>query len=64
MKWDQIESKWALMARRIRADWGDHRIETTETSIQTVKRRDAATPNLADARPFAVKEAESKTSAK
>ena len=64
MNWDQIESKWALMTRRIRADFGDGRIETTEVSAHTLKRRDPVAPTIADSQAFAVNESEFKTSAK
>ena len=63
VNWDQIESKWALMTRRIRADWGDDLNETTEVSLQTLKRRDAVAPGIADTRAFVGKETEFKTSA-
>ena len=64
MNWDQIESKWALMTRRIRADFGDERMKTNEVSVRTLKRRDAVAPTIADGQAFAVKESEFKTSAK
>jgi len=63
MKWDQIESKWALMTRRIRADFGDGRIET-EAPIRTSKGRASVAPSIADSQTFTVKDSEFKTSAK
>ncbi|MDO8883335.1 MAG: hypothetical protein U0934_09385 [Pseudotabrizicola sp.] len=64
MKWDQIESKWAVMTRRIRADWGDDRIAAREGSVRTLKRRDDTTPGIADTQVFAVTDSEIKTPAK
>ncbi len=64
MKWDQIESKWALMTRRIRVDWDDERTGPTHASVGTVKRRDAGTATIADGQAAAAKDPEFKTSAK
>lgn len=64
MNWDQIESKWALMTRRIRADFGDGCSKTTDASDRTLKRRDPVAPTIADSQAFAVNESEFKTSAK
>jgi hypothetical protein len=64
MKWDQIERKWALMTRRIRADFSDERIEATEMSFRNLKHRDPLTPKIADSQAFVVMESEFKTSAK
>jgi hypothetical protein len=64
MKWEQIESKWALMTRRIRADWDCDRIETTGASVRTLKRPDPLKATIADSRNSAVKDSELKTSAR
>jgi hypothetical protein len=64
MKWDQIESKWALMTRRIRADWGGDHVEATEMPIRGPKRREAVPQGIADRQAFAPKESELKTSVK
>jgi hypothetical protein len=64
MKWDQIESKWALMTRRIRADFGDARIAVSDVSGRSLDRRDRLAPAIADSQAFAVKQSEFKTSAK
>jgi hypothetical protein len=63
MKWDQIETKWALMTRRIRADLGEGRSEVTTGRILTLDRRGTARPSVADAQLSALQEPESKTSA-
>jgi len=63
MNWDQIESKWALMTRRIRADWRDERSESTG-SASLPKRRDGLAAAIADNQNAAVTETEFKTSAK
>lgn len=64
MKWDQIETKWALMTRRIRADLGESRTEMKTGSVRSLNRRDIVRPAVADAQLSALKEPESKTSAK
>lgn len=64
MKWDQIESKWALMTRRIRADWDDERTGPTRASDGTFKRRDVNTATIADGQSSAARESEFKISAK
>ncbi len=64
MKWDQIETKWALMTRRIRADLGDVRTEVTSGFVRTHNRRDTVRPAVAEAQLAALKDPESKTSAK
>lgn len=64
MNWDQIESKWTLMTRRIRADFGDGRIEATQVSVRTIKRHDPVAATIADSQTLAVKEPEFKISAK
>ena len=64
MKWDQIETKWALMTRRIRADLGEGRSEVTTGFVRVHNRRDTVQPVVADAQLSALKEPESKTTAK
>lgn len=64
MKWDQIESKWALMTRRIRADLCDDRTDATKGTVRTPKARDTLTATIADSRTSAVKDSEFKTSVK
>lgn len=63
MKWDQIETKWTLMTRRIRADLGEGRTEVTTGLVRTLDRRVTAKTSVADAQLSALKEPESKTSA-
>ncbi len=64
MKWDQIESKWALMTRRIRLDFCDERTEVAKGLVHTPKRRDSVSPTVADSQLSALKDPESKTSTK
>ncbi len=64
MKWDQIESKWALMTRRIRADFGDERNAASGVSRQADQRGDLFPTQIADSQAFAAKVSEFKTSAK
>ena len=64
MNWDQIENKWALMTRRIRADWRDERAEAAGGSASMSRRRDGLASAIADNQNTAVTETEFKTSAK
>jgi hypothetical protein len=64
MNWDQIESKWALMTRRIRADWSDEAAEVAGKSARSSNRRDAVAATIADSRTSADKDVVSKSSAK
>lgn len=64
MKWDQIESKWALMTRRIRADFCEDRAEVVGGGPNTFTRHDSAGPAIADSQLSALMNPESKTSAK
>jgi hypothetical protein len=63
MKWDQIETKWTLMTRRIRADLGESRTEVTTGLVRTLDRRGTVKPSVADTQLSAPQESESKTSA-
>ena len=47
MNWDQIESKWVLMTRRIRADFGDTQDDATGVSVRTVTRRETLDASIA-----------------
>lgn len=64
MNWDQIESKWAAMTRRIRADWAADRIETTRASVRALKGRDAAAKTIAESETAAANAPEFKTATK
>ena len=64
MKWDQIESRWALMTQRIRADLCDERAQVTRGLVQTRNRRDAVGPTVAISKHTAPKDPECKTSSK
>ena len=48
MNWDQIESKWATMTRRVRADWTIARPDTLPKMPRLPVRGDVTQPLLAD----------------
>ena len=65
MKWDQIETKWAAMTRRIRADYASceaDRIVPTRRPARGVQGPDAAT--IAESMTAASNDPEFKSSAK
>jgi hypothetical protein len=65
MKWDQIETKWALMTRRIRADIGDERHDAVKAdgkSADGLTRREKAI--IARNQILALQDPEFKTAAK
>jgi hypothetical protein len=64
MNWDQIESRWALMTHRIRADFCDERTDVAKGLVHTLTRRDSVSPTVADGQISALKVPESKTPAK
>lgn len=67
MKWDQIETKWAAMTRRIRADYASceaDRIEPANCPSRGVQGRDALSATIADRMNAPANEPEIKTSAK
>lgn len=64
MNWDQIESKWALMTRRIRADWSDDRTSAIGPSARSPARPAALAATIVDSQTSAANGSEFKTSAK
>lgn len=48
MNWDQIESKWAAMTRRVRADWMTDRPDAIAQSVRRTARSDARSAVAAD----------------
>jgi len=64
MKWDQIESKWALRTRRIRADCGAERTDSAVATVGSLKRIDALAAKISDSQTAAVSDLELKTSAR
>ena len=67
MKWDQIETKWAAMTRRIRADYAScetDRIKPTNRPSRGQPGRDALSATIADNMTASAKDPEFKTSAK
>ncbi|RYI23970.1 MAG: hypothetical protein EON48_07675 [Acetobacteraceae bacterium] len=64
MEWKQIETSWAAMTRRIRADYLSDRIEGSRSSTRDMQGRDALAANIADRVAAWAKPPESKTSAK
>jgi hypothetical protein len=64
MNWDQIESKWAAMTHRIRADFGNQRSVATDVPRRGLDNSDLLAPAIVDSQSFAVTQSEFKTSAK
>lgn len=64
MKWEQIETKWAAMTRRIRADYAVDRIEPTGRSLRGRPDRETLAANITDSIAASAKETERKSSAK
>jgi hypothetical protein len=64
MNWDQIETKWAAMTRRIRADWAPDRIDETAAPVRRVKRTEVTLASIADRLAGAGDDPAAKTSAK
>lgn len=64
MKWDQIEIKWALMTRRIRADLGGEPHDAVGNSVHTLTRRESVVATIAHSQNSALQNPEFKTSAK
>lgn len=48
MNWDQIETKWATMTRRVRADWTIARPERLSKMPRLPVRGEVTQPLLAD----------------
>lgn len=61
MEWTQIETKWAAMTRRIRADYTADRIERSGGSVRDLPRRDALSATVADSMAASAKHPEFKT---
>ena len=64
MKWEQIESKWAAMTRRIRAEYTADRNDATDGSVRGLKSRDVLATTIADSMAATAKDPEFKSSAK
>ena len=48
MKWDQIETKWAAMTRRVRGDWTPDRPDMSAKSMRRIPRPEMTPGLLAD----------------
>jgi hypothetical protein len=48
MNWDQIESKWAAMTYRVRADWLTDLSDASAKTVRRVPRADARPAVVAD----------------
>ena len=48
MNWDQIESKWAAMTHRVRADWATARPDALSTTPRGESRPDVKTAGLVE----------------
>ena len=67
MKWDQIETKWAAMTRRIRADYASgetDRIGPANRPSRNVQGRNAVSAAIADSMTAPARDPEFKTSTK
>lgn len=64
MNWEQIELKWAAMARRVRADCTADRTVPTGGPVQGLQRRDTHAATHSENMPEMVKEPVLETSAK
>lgn len=64
MKWEQIETKWAAMTRRIRADYAVDRVEPTGRSLRGRPGRDTLAANITDSITASNTASERKSSAK
>lgn len=64
MEWKHIETRWAAMTRRIRADYPADRIQPDAGSVRSVPGRGALSATIADSMTAPAKSAEIKTSAK
>lgn len=64
MKWDQIETKWAAMTQRIRADYAADRLESTDGPVRGLPGRGAISATIANSRTATDKDAEFKNTAK
>jgi hypothetical protein len=64
MNWEQIELKWAAMARRVRADCASDRTAVTGGSVLGMQRRDTRAATHSENMPEMVKEPVLETSAK
>ena len=48
MNWDQIESKWAAMTRRVRADWTSDTPDAITKSVRGAPDPEVTASGLAD----------------
>lgn len=48
MNWDQIETKWAAMTRRVRADWTNDRADIKAPPARRTARIDVIPATIAD----------------
>lgn len=64
MKWEQIETKWAAMTRRIRADYAVDRVEPTGRALRARPGRDTLAANITDSITASNTASERKSSAK
>jgi hypothetical protein len=64
MTWDHIESKWALMTRRIRADWRGEKTDMSESNLRSTKQRDTTAPDPAGSKTSVKTNTDFNTSAK
>ena len=51
MDWDQIESKWAAMTRRVRADWSVDNVDVKVLPARRALKTDEKAVVIVDRRP-------------
>ncbi len=64
MEWKQIETKWAAMTRRIRADYVCDRIEPSRGSTRDLPRSHALPASIAESKTASAEQPASKTTSK
>lgn len=64
MEWKQIETKWAAMTRRIRADYAGDRTQPDTGSARNIQARLALSATIAESLTATAKGPEIKTTAK
>lgn len=60
MDWDQIENKWAVMTRRVRADWATGSADGTTLMTEQVITEDLTVTQSAERSVYAAPDAPAK----
>ncbi len=62
MNWEQIETEWAAMTRRVRADWMTDRVEVKAPLSRRITRTDVTPASITERKPRTVVDASLKMS--